>query len=141
MGMRQEIRRRPAKRIVERSLVKIARHGEEALGPEEPSAAGDLRQPAGAQDLGQFAAHFFERARVVDGSVPLAAAGLIEPGQRRNAFEQGRLAGAVLADDDSDRFVEGDIQTVAQERQAIRISRGISELIDVEPDPPEVWRW
>ena len=91
-----------------------------ALGAEEP-AVGDLRQPARAQRLRQLAAHLFQRLRMVDRHVALAAARLVVAGKRGDAFERRRFAGTVLADDDGDGMLEGEIEPVAQERQAERI--------------------
>jgi hypothetical protein len=48
---------------------------------------------------------------MVDRSVALAAAGLVVAGERRNALEQRRFAGAVLADDDGDGMVEGEARS------------------------------
>src|SRR5690349_20606191 len=108
MRVRKEIRRRAAHRLLRR-LVEIACDAEEALGAEEP-AIGEARQPGGAERLAERGAARLERPRVVERHVALAATGLIEAGKGRDAFEDGRFAGAVLSDDDRDRTLEGELE-------------------------------
>lgn len=67
--------------------VEIARHREEALGPEEP-AISDFRQPARPERAGEPAARRFARQRMVDRAIALAAAGLVIAGEDGDAFEQ-----------------------------------------------------
>src|SRR4051794_12973118 len=97
--MRQEVGRWRHERIIQRSLVEITRHREEALGAEEP-ALRDLRQPRGPKRARKRTAHPLHRTIMVDRHVSLAAAGLVIAGDRRDTLEQCRFAGAVLADDD-----------------------------------------
>lgn len=119
--------------------VEIARHREEALGPEEP-AIGDFRQPARPERTGKRAAHGLDRLGMIDRAIALAAAGLVIAGEHGDAFEQRRFSGAVLADDDGDRPVEGELEFLAQEGQAPGIGVGVRHGVAVEPDAPEIRR-
>src|SRR5262249_14232820 len=56
--------------------VEIARHGEEALGPEEP-AGGDPRHPRRTQCLRKSASHHLDGAGMIDRPISLAATGLV----------------------------------------------------------------
>ena len=135
-------RRRAALRVavvVERDLVQVARHREEAFGSKEP-AIGDLRQPARAQCLRQPPAHGLDGGGVIDRHVALAAAGFVVAGERGDPFQERRLAGAVLAHDDGDGAVEAELEVLCQERQAEWISRGVLDQRAVEPHPPQIRR-
>ena len=59
----------------------------------------------------KFAARLLDRAGMIDRHIALAAAGLVVAGERRDAFEQRRFAGAVLADDDGDGAVETELKS------------------------------
>jgi hypothetical protein len=54
--------------------VQISRDRKEALGPEEPAAAGDLWQPACAKRRRKLSARYFGRVGMIDRPVALAAA-------------------------------------------------------------------
>ena len=90
-------------------VVEVARDGEEALGAEEP-AVGQLRQPCGAKRIGEPAAVGRQRAVVLGRPVALAATGTVIAGERGDRLEQRRLPRAVLADDDGDRPIEGEVE-------------------------------
>jgi hypothetical protein len=77
---------------------------------------------------------------MIDRPITLAAARFIVSGKCRNPFEQGRLPGAVFADDDRDRMVEIELKSLAQKRQAKRIGRRIRHPGLIEPDALEVRR-
>jgi len=65
---------------------------------------------------------------------------LIVAGQRRDAFQQGRLADAVLANDDGDGAIETEIETFREKRQAERIGLRVRDPRRLQPDPPEIRR-
>src|SRR5262245_38668967 len=77
---------------------------------------------------------------MIDRVIALAAARLIIAGQHRDAFEQGRFAGAVFSHDDGDWLVEVDFEFIAKEWQAIWISLAILDARWIEPQPPQIWR-
>ena len=77
---------------------------------------------------------------MIDGTVALAATGLVITGERRDAFEERRFPRAVLADDDRHRLVESDGEFVSQERQAERIDGLILDTVAIDPDAPQVGR-
>src|SRR5580693_58846 len=77
---------------------------------------------------------------MIDRPITLAATSLVISGERSDAFEQGRLSGAVFADDDSDRVVEIELKSLAQERQAKRIGRRVRYAGLIDPNTLEVRR-
>ena len=94
-------------------LIQVSRDREKTLRPEEP-AVGDLWQPTGAQRLGELATHRLDRVGVIDRPISLAATGLVESHQPGDPFQQGRFAGAVLADNDGDGAVKAELELVLQ---------------------------
>ena len=64
---------------------------------------------------------------MIDRHIALAAASYVEAGQYRDALQERRFAGAVLADDDGDRPVEMQFEFLAQERQTERIRLGVGD--------------
>src|SRR6185437_9081143 len=119
--------------------VKISRDREKTFRAEEP-ALGDLWQPARAQRLRQFATLHLDRAGVIDRHIALAAARSVITGERGDAFQQRRLPGAVLADDDGDGALEAKLEIVGQERQAERIGLATGHALRIEPEPLQIRR-
>ena len=119
--------------------IQVSRDREKTLRPEEP-AVGDLWQPTGAQRLGELATHRLDRVGVIDRPISLAATGLVESDQPGDPFQQGRFAGAVLADNDGDGAVEAELELVLQKRKAKRIGVGIRDARGVDPDALEIGR-
>ena len=64
---------------------------------------------------------------MIDRHIALAAAGFVVAGEHGDAFEQGRFAGAVFADDDGDGAVEVQHRNHPQERQAERIGGAVGD--------------
>src|SRR3954462_14178598 len=77
---------------------------------------------------------------MMHGHIALTASRFIVPGKHRYPFQQGRLAGPVLAGDDGDGSVETQLEPIAQKRQAKRISIAVRHPVGVEPNLPEVRR-
>ena len=120
--------------------IQIARHGEKAFCTEEPTV-GDLGKPRGAECLGERAAHYLDGIRVIDGPIALTAAGFVISGQHRNPFEQRRFPRPVFSNDDGNRPVEIEFESVMEERQTKRIGRGIVDARLIKPYSLEIWRW
>src|SRR5947209_13750813 len=72
--------------------------------------------------------------------IALAASGLVIAGELRDAFEQGGLARAVLADDDGDRLLETKLEIIGEQRQREGIAPSIRDLSEVERDALEIGR-
>jgi len=77
---------------------------------------------------------------MVDRHVSLAAAGFVIAGEHRDTFEQGRLSGAVFADDDRDRAIKAQFEIVAQHGKAERIGLAVGDPRWIEPDALQVRR-
>lgn len=137
VGMRQEIGADlPG---ITCGLVEISRHREKTLGAKKP-AIRDFRQPACAQRPGELATHLLPRFGVIDRHVTLPATGVVVAGERCDPFEDRRLPGAILSDDDRDGGVEVEIEIIRKDGQAKRISLAIANLRRVEPNPFQVRR-
>jgi hypothetical protein len=59
-----------------------------------------------ASDSVPRSAHRLDRVGMIDGHIALTAARSIVAGELRDALEQSRFTGAILADDDGDGVVE-----------------------------------
>src|SRR5262245_14657609 len=77
---------------------------------------------------------------MIDGHVTLPAARPVVACHGRNAFEQGRLPGSVLANDDRDGVIEFEIESLLKKRQTERIDGSILNARLIEPDAVEIWR-
>ena len=77
---------------------------------------------------------------MIDRQISLGAAGFVIAREHGDALQQGRFAGAVLADDDGDGAIETQLEIVAQERQAERIGLAVGDPRRLEPDAPEIRR-
>src|SRR4029077_3069587 len=93
VGVREKVRRGLVG--INRRAIEVARDRKEALGLEEP-AVRYLRQPTGTKPLCEKASRPLDSARVVERHISLAAACIVVPCQRRDAFQNGRFAGAVF---------------------------------------------
>jgi hypothetical protein len=77
---------------------------------------------------------------MIDRHVAFAATSLVISRQHRNAFQQGRFAGAVFTGNDGDGPIEDKLEIVLQKRQAERIGLAIGNARWIEPDPFQVRR-
>lgn len=134
MGMRQEVRPSAGQ------IIEIAGNSPEGFSAEEP-AGGHLGQPGRAQMLRQFRSRRVDRARMVDGPIALAATGLVITGNSGDRFDQGGLAGAILAQDDGHRRRELHVPArITQERQGERVLFWASACRSGPADAPEIGR-
>src|SRR5882724_10843371 len=77
---------------------------------------------------------------MIDRHIALAAAGLVVAGEHRDPFQQRRLAGPVLADDDGYRAIETQLKVILQQGKAERIGLTVGDARRIKPDTLEVRR-
>src|SRR5262249_50840295 len=97
-----------------------------------------LRQPVRPQRIREATDARLDRTRVVDGPMALAAAGVVIAGERRDPLQNGGFPGAVVADDDRDRAIELEIESVLKDGQTKRIRCPVADPRRIKPDALEI---
>ena len=98
-----------------------------------------LRQPGRAQrpcepiDDGRLSG-----ARQRHGAARLA--GIVIAGDRCNTFQDGRLADAILADEDREDAIKFEVEALLEDRQAERKRGTVLDPRSIEHDAPEIGR-
>src|SRR5215467_10441191 len=126
--------RRTLRPACRRHFERSARQREEAFRAEEPAVC-DLRQPGRAQRVREPIANLPGRC---GHDRAAGAAGVVIAGERRDAFEDRRLADVVLADEDRYNAIEFEIEALLQDRQAEWKRGAILDSGFIEHNAPEI---